>query len=198
MVDLPHTRRNPSPQKQPPAPQPSDQTADAAEPAGHAEPAAHAEPAEHAEPVKSMPVLETSLSVPQEAQRPFSSRPDGPIGWIKPDEVATFSAASSPGMASACPQASSSSGLQPLAECQTTESSTSLQAEQPSTSSCISSQMLPSCHATADDENRTDGENQSEASSSNAAELSQAVAGFLSSADAITAGKEPGTMRERG
>lgn len=84
VVDLPEQRRNKSPQRQAPGfsstpptkPTPSPQPAD---------------PTESAQDQEQGPVL----------QRPFSSRPDGGVGWVEPDVVlSTFAATadSSPGM----------------------------------------------------------------------------------------------------
>ena len=80
VVDLPDKRRNRSPERQAPAaPSPTPT------PTPPSHPEAHPEPTELAELEEEQgPVL----------QRPFSSRPDGGVGWVEPDAVlSTFAAA---------------------------------------------------------------------------------------------------------
>ena len=87
VVDVPEKRRNRSPERQAaaaPSPTPTSTPATLTE----AEP----QPTELAE-------LEEGQG--QVVQRPFSSRPDGGVGWVEPDAVlSTFAAAadSSPGL----------------------------------------------------------------------------------------------------
>ena len=82
MVDLPEKRRNRSPQRQaPPASSPT--------PATH--PQAQPQPTELTE-------SEEVQGQGQVLQRPFSSRPDGGVGWVEPDAVlSTFAAAADAG-----------------------------------------------------------------------------------------------------
>lgn len=86
-MDLPEKRRNRSPERQAPAaPSPTPT------PAPPTHPEAQPQPAELAE-------LEEGQG--QVLQRPFSSRPDGGVGWVEPDAVlSTFAAAAdtSPGL----------------------------------------------------------------------------------------------------
>ena len=76
VVDLPERRRNRSPQRQPPTSADSAQAADSAQPAV---------------PVEEMEASEVRQS--QGVQRPYSSRPEGPVGWIEPDSPVTICAA---------------------------------------------------------------------------------------------------------
>ena len=90
VVDLPEKRRNRSPQRQAPPPPPP-------QPAGPTEPAVPAEPAK---------LHEASAVVSsQGVQRPYSSRPEGSIGWVEPDSpqetLATFAAAAQDSAAAA-------------------------------------------------------------------------------------------------
>lgn len=85
MVDLPEKRRNRSPQRQAPS-------ASSPTPPTHQQ--AQLQPTDLAE-------SEEDQGQGQVLQRPFSSRPDGGVGWIEPDAVlSTFAgtADSSPGM----------------------------------------------------------------------------------------------------
>lgn len=147
VVDLPQTRRNVSPQKPAvSAAQPSEpSSASPAEPAGHVMPAAHAVLAD--EPA-SLLSLDHSLSVPSQTQRPFSSRPDGPIGWIEPDEPTTLNDSeptAAPAADAAAPAESGSlTSLQHASDSTPAHLSTSSQAGQLSTSSSVESPFLGS------------------------------------------------------
>ena len=143
VVDLPQTRRNVSPQKPAvSAAQSSDpNTAPPAELAGDAVPAEHAVPAD--EPAMSP---DHSMSVPSQTQRPFSSKPDGPIGWIEPDEATTLN--DSELITAAATAAAAESGaftsLQQASDSTLTDLSTGSQAAQPSTHSSIDRPILSS------------------------------------------------------
>ena len=76
VVDLPEQRRNRSPQRQAPPPSSVPPTHPTAEPQA-------AEPAESEGDPEQGPIL----------RRPFSSGPDGGVGWVEPDVVlSTFAA----------------------------------------------------------------------------------------------------------
>ena len=144
VVDLPQTRRNVSPQKPAvSAAQPSEpSSASPAEPAGHIMPAAHAVLAD--EPASPL-LPDHSLSVPSQTQRPFSSRPDGPIGWIEPDEPSPLNDSEPTAALTAAPAESASlTSLQQASDSTPAHFSTSSQAGQPSTSSSIESPVLGS------------------------------------------------------
>lgn len=80
VVDLPEQRRNKSPQRQAPAPTPATKRTPNPQPA---------DPTECGRDQEQGPGL----------QRPFSSRPDGGVGWVEPDVVlSTFAATGSSGM----------------------------------------------------------------------------------------------------
>lgn len=78
-MDLPQTRRNPIPHRPAPASRPSEPgPTPAAEPAGPAQVDQPPGPA----------WVDPSQAVPSQDQRPYSSRTEGPVGWIEQDDSA--------------------------------------------------------------------------------------------------------------
>lgn len=92
-------------------------------------------------------MLDPSRSVPSQAQRPFSSRPDGPIGWIEPDEATT--ASNSESAAPAVPDSANPNGggCESPSAFQTAEPNASKSVEHTSTGSLSASQMVGSSSA---------------------------------------------------